>query len=53
MLCFIGFNYILDVGVVLVEKRGISFEKVNLIYVKVSLCCDLFIIFFIFYVLFL
>lgn len=28
MLCFIGFNYILDVGVVLVEKRGISFEKV-------------------------
>lgn len=41
MPCSIGSNYILDVGAVLAEKRGISLEKANSIYAKVSLCCDL------------
>lgn len=49
MPCSIGSNYILDVGAVLAEKRGISLEKANSIYAKVSLCCDLPITFLTFY----
>lgn len=49
MPCSIGSNYILDVGAFLAEKRGISLEKANSIYAKVSLCCDLPITFLTFY----